>query len=74
MPEKDKVPAEVFTRDDRDLLIRMSVKVDNLIDKVDALTNDHEKRLRILEQYVWKAIGAIIVAEIALGWWISIKK
>lgn len=51
---------------DHDLLIRLDEKFDSMIEKVDKLTDDHEKRLRSIEKYIWKAIGAIAVVEIGL--------
>jgi hypothetical protein len=51
---------------DHDLIIRLDEKVDGLTKKLDdhlnnnaALVEDHEKRLRFIERYVWGAIGII---------------
>lgn len=59
---------------DHDLLITLSVKVDNLIEKVGVLTDDHEKRIRAIEKYVWKAIGALMVSQIVIGLYIALRK
>jgi hypothetical protein len=51
---------------DHDLLIRLDEKVDGLSKKLDdhfdnteAQVQDHEKRLRFIERYVWGAVGII---------------
>ncbi len=51
---------------DHDLLVRLDEKVNSLTNKLDshldnnaALVEDHEKRLRFIERYVWGAIGII---------------
>ena len=57
--------------DDHDLLIRLDEKVDSLNKKLDdhldnnaALVEDHEKRLRFIERYVWGVIGIIGFIEL----------
>lgn len=64
---------EVFTRSDRDLLIRLDQKVDGIMKSVDALTNDHEQRLRSLEKWVWRAIGGLTIINGGIALYISIK-
>lgn len=56
---------------DHDLLIRLDEKVDNLTGKLEnhldnnaTLVEDHEKRLRFIERYVWGAIGIIGFIEL----------
>ena len=56
---------------DHDLLIRLDEKVDNLTGKLDShldnnatLVEDHEKRLRFIERYVWGAIGIISLVNL----------
>lgn len=51
---------------DHDLLIRLDEKVGTLIEKVGTLTDDHEKRLRAIEKWVWKAIGALAISNILI--------
>ena len=51
---------------DHDLLIRLDQKVDGLTEKVSKLTDDHERRIRFLERWVWIAMGAVTVGELAL--------
>ena len=45
------------TQTDHDLLIRLDEKVGTLIQKVDGLTDDHEKRIKALENWRWYAAG-----------------
>jgi hypothetical protein len=57
---------------DHDLLITLHEKVTNLITKVDKLTDDHERRIRFLERYMWSAIAVLYVANILLGYYLAI--
>jgi len=58
---------------DHDILIRLTEKVDNLIEKVNTLTDDHEKRIRSLEKYVWKALGALAIADAIIAAYLTVK-
>lgn len=58
---------EMVHAPDHDLLIRLDQKVDNLTIIVSTLTDDHEKRIRSIERYVWKFIGALLVVDAVLG-------
>lgn len=60
------MPDEVHNRrsDDHDLLIRLDEKVEVLIKSVDNLTNDHERRLRFIERYVWGALGILALVQL----------
>jgi hypothetical protein len=59
---------------DHDLLIRLDQKVDGLIQQVSALTDDHEIRIRYLERYVWKVIGALAVIQIGVVIYLTVKR
>ncbi len=59
---------------DHDILIRLEVQVMNLTEKVSVLTDDHEKRIRSLETYVWRAIGGLVVAQILVGIYLALHK
>lgn len=54
---------EIVHAPDHDLLIRLDQKVDNLTTIVSTLTDDHEKRIRAIEKYVWKFIGSLLVVD-----------
>lgn len=63
---------EHFSRSDRDLLITLHEEVKGLRadisdmkDGVKATLLDHETRLRSLEKYVWLAIGALFILQVA---------
>jgi len=53
-PTDNKTP---FSRDDRDLLIRLDEKMNGLLEKITPLAADHESRLRTLERWRWIVIG-----------------
>lgn len=59
---------------DHDLLIRLDEKVETLIKSVEILTDDHETRIRSLEKYVWKAIGALAVIDMVITAYLTLKK
>ena len=63
--EKNSLP-----QNDHDILIRMDENLRNLrlhVEEITGNTNkkldDHERRLRGIEKYVWLAIGAISVVQ-----------
>ncbi len=58
---------------DHDLLTKLDVKVDALKEDIRILNDgtsskisDHELRIRLLEKYVWLAIGMLAVLQIVL--------
>lgn len=59
---------------DHDTLIRIEEQVKFLTAKVSTLTDDHEKRIRSIEQYVWKAIGALTVVQVGMVIYLSLRK
>lgn len=59
------------TPNDHDLLIRLDEKVETLIRKVDALTDDHEDRIRSLERQRWLFAGGASVIGTMGGWLIQ---
>ena len=72
-PVAPVLPIVEHNSGDHDLLITLDTKVDALKDDIrninDGTTktlNDHEIRLRYLESWVWKAIGAMAVLEVAI--------
>ncbi len=55
---------------DHDLLIELKTKLDAVIESIRELKDgtaakieDHEKRIRFLERYVWAVIGVLTVAQ-----------
>jgi len=36
--------------------------------------NDHEDRIRFLERYGFMIIGAVVLAEVVIGWYVAIHK
>ncbi len=52
---------------DHDLLIRVDQKVDTLHEKISLLTDDHEKRIRMVERNQWRWSGASGVIGAALS-------
>ena len=62
-------------REDRDLLIELrtemkSVRQDirELSDTTKMTIQDHEARLRFIERYMWLAIGALTLAQLAINY------
>ncbi len=64
--------AEITT--DHDLLIRVDQKVSDLHGKVDKLTDDHERRIRVLEKNKWLVTGAATALATAANFLIDILK
>ena len=54
---------ERMQQNDHDLLIVVHTKLDELILKVDKLTDDHEKRIRSLEKFRWILAGGLIILQ-----------
>lgn len=59
-----------FSKEDRDLLVTLNVKVNNLIGDVKDIRDDtkqtvadHENRLRFIERYMWLVIGACFIVQ-----------
>lgn len=66
-------------QDDHDLLIQIKTTLDILValvaKKAEAeQVDDHEKRIRTLEAWVWRAIGALAVLELAVGLYVAFVK
>ncbi len=66
---------------DHDLLIELRTEMRGLRDEVRKLNDgnsekiqDHEKRLRAIEKYVWGAIGAIGIIEFIIGAYVAFHK
>lgn len=62
-----------FSKEDRDLLIRLDEKVTNLGQEVKEMrdetkmqVNDHETRIRALERNVYIGLGALAVTQLIL--------
>ncbi|MFC5996965.1 hypothetical protein ACFQE5_22395 [Pseudonocardia hispaniensis] len=53
--------------DDHDRLVRVETKLDTLLQRLDPMLQDHESRIRKLEQKVWVACGAAIAGGGAAG-------
>lgn len=65
---------EHFSRADRDLLVTMheqikGIKSDikDLKDGTSAKLNDHENRIRSIEQFKWQLIGGLLVLQAVEG-------
>lgn len=63
-----EIETPIFSRQDRDLLIRLDQKVDYLHQKVSSLTDDHEKRIRSLEKKVWGASAIALVGSTIISY------
>ena len=55
-----KVAAAMAVKIDREDVLQMKADADKLHE-------DHERRLRILERYVWTAIGALAIIQIIIA-------
>ena len=65
---------------DHDILLDMrgDIKVlkeamQEMKDTTKAQITDHELRIRLIERWVWSAIGVLTVAVIIIGWILIIK-
>lgn len=65
---------------DHDLLIRLDEKVTGLIAEVKKLTDfqnkridDHERRIRRLERWMWVASGALLLLDTVLILWVKTR-
>lgn len=61
---------------DHDLLIEIRTKLDGLMSLVAGKAeaeqvSDHEKRIRAMEAWVWRAIGALTVLQAAVGLYVA---
>lgn len=64
-----------FSKEDRDLLIRLDVKVDNLGQEVKEMrdetktqVSDHETRIRAVERNQWIGFGALGIGQFLLSY------
>lgn len=64
-----------FSKEDRDLLVTLNVKVNNLIDEVKemrddtkAQVSDHELRLRTLERNMYMGLGILAMGQFLLSY------
>lgn len=57
---EDKIAAAVADKEDKS-------RVNELKAEGDKIHDDHERRIRSLERYVWSAIGALTLAQIAMA-------
>jgi hypothetical protein len=68
-------------QNDHDLLITIHEQVkgirrdvQDMQDGVKAQLTDHEARIRILERWTWRAIGALVVLQTGLTVYLSLRK
>lgn len=66
---------------DHDLLIDLRAQVRELRDDIKRMNDggnrviaDHETRIRLLEKYVWLAVGALYFINAAIGIYLLYKK
>lgn len=55
---------ESFSRSDHDMLIGLTRDVDHMRKLLDRLVNDHERRIRVLENFRWWLLGGLVSSPI----------